>query len=144
MTTQLLITEPPQFLFIETAEEIGTIPSASVISDDPLDIEYLHDQISNYFPSTSFTTEHYADFSTMMSSPLAAEHRVVVARIVKDGFFDFLKHADPGSVTVIALVDGTQEEIQAARFIGVKYVSKAELAVSSAIHHLFCNPKAFV
>jgi hypothetical protein len=144
MTTQLLISSTPEFLFAEMVSKIEMMPSASVISDDPLDIEYLQDEISNYFPSQSFTTAHYSDFPAMIAQSQHSKSSIVIARIVMDGFFDFLKQADREGVTVIALVDGTQEEIQAARFIGVEYVSKSDFFLNSAVRHLFRNENAIV
>lgn len=120
------------------------MPSASVISEDPLDIEYLQEEISQYFPLQSFTTDHYPDFISLKEQPVHKQGRVVVARIVMDGFFDFLKQAKSDNTRVIALVDGTQEEILAARFIGLQYIAKADFALNNHVHHLFHNEKAIV
>jgi hypothetical protein len=143
MTSQLFVTPTAQFLFAELTAKIDMLPSASVVSDDPLDIEYLQDTISNYFPSQSFATEYYADFSTMTSQPQAT-CKVVVARITMDGFFDFLKEANKKNITVIALVDTVPEEVVTARFLGLQYVIKPDLLISGNIHQLFSNEKAAV
>lgn len=144
MSRQPFKTVTPQLIFAELTEKIGMMPTASVVSSDPLDIEYLQDAISSYFPSQSFAREYYPDFAALTSPSQSANCKMVIARITMDGFFDFLKEAGERDITVIALVDAIPEEVVTARFLGLQYVIKSDLLLSGDVHQLFCQEKAAV
>lgn len=144
MTSQPFKTPTSPFSFEELTAEIHMLPLASVISDDPFDIEYLQDTISGYFPSQLFTTAYYPDFAALTSLSQPINSKVVVARITMNGFFDFLKEARERNIDVIALVDAIPEEVVTARFLGLQYVIKPALKCNENIHQLFCQEKAAV
>lgn len=144
MIRQPFTTSIPSFNFAELTAKFDMPHSACVISDDPLDIEYLQQTIAGYFPSQSFATEYHSDFSGLMSPLQSTNCKVVLARITMEGFFDFLKEAGSTDITVIALVNPIPEEVVTARLLGLEYLIKSDLSLSGNIHELFCQEKAAV
>lgn len=104
----------------------------NIITDEPRLPEQLGSLLHPLCTEATPGIQYYDNYDLLLDECLlAATRRIVFVQMEKPGFFNFLKQVDRTNTDVIAIINGSEEELLATRLLELKCMVKRQISPDS-------------